>query len=109
MRSRLTVLAAGVVAMVAMSIPGTASAATEFGDTCEGNSPFPPYTVTAFSSSEASLPLTAPASGVLTKIKMKTAIALPFVLPEQIKLLRPAGGNNYTVTHQTSINVHVGE
>jgi hypothetical protein len=95
--------------MVAMSIPGSASAATEFGDTCEGNAPFPPYTVTALSSPEASLPLTAPTGGVLTKIKMKVAIALPFLLPEQVKVLRPAGGNNFTVTSQAEVKAGTGE
>jgi hypothetical protein len=108
MKSRLAMFTTALALMV-VGATGTASAATEFGDTCEGSAPFPPFTVTAFSSSEASLPLTAPVGGVLTKIKMKTAIPLPFALPEQIKVLRSAGGNNYTVTHQTEIGARAGE
>lgn len=106
-------LSVGIAAIGALGLfgPGTASAATEFGDTCSGNSAVPsPYTLTTLSAPAGALPLTAPISGVITKVKMQVATALPsgLLIPEQVKLLRSAGGNNFTVTNQTNINVGTG-
>lgn len=84
----------------------TASAATEFGDTCVGDKPIPgTYTLTTLSTSSTALPLTAPASGVITKVKMPIDFEVPFLIPEQIKLMKPVGGNSFTVTTQATIKI----
>jgi len=89
--------------------PAAASAATEFGDNCAGDAPVPTYTLMTISTPDASLPLAAPVGGVLTKVKMKISYPLPITLPEEIKVLRPAGVNNYTVTSQAAIQAGSGE
>jgi hypothetical protein len=99
-----------VVAMTASLVgAASASAATEFGDTCaadEGVST--PYTLATLSTVNSGLPLTAPVSGVITKVKVQIGLALPIGIPEQVKVLRPAGGNNYTVVSQTEILATTG-
>jgi hypothetical protein len=98
-----------VLAILSIAAP-TAWGATEFGDSCTGNAPVPvPYTLTTLSA-PGSVPLTAPVSGVITKVKMRVGLSLPgnLRIPEQVKLLKSAGGNNYTVTNQTTIGVGTG-
>jgi hypothetical protein len=46
---------------------------------------------------------------VITKVKMQLGISLPLAIPQQAKLLKPAGGNNYTVTNQTNFNASTGQ
>ena len=109
MRFRLTSGAIGIVFAISLLTAGSASAATEFGDTCSANSPVTtPYTFTTLSTSSGSLPLTAPISGVITKVKMQIGTSLPLAIPQQAKLLKPAGGNNFTVTNQTNFNASTG-
>jgi len=45
---------------------------------------------------------------LITQIKMQIGVALPIRFPEQVKLMRPAGGNAYTVAEQTTIEVGTG-
>jgi hypothetical protein len=89
-----------------LAAPG-ASAAVEFGDNCGGTSTVPEYTLVDLVSA-GSLPVAAPSSGVITKLKTSVAIPIPFQVPTSIKVLRPAGSNNYTVVGQTTMNVGVG-
>jgi hypothetical protein len=87
---RLKTLAAGsaMAAFLALAGPGSASAATEFGDSCTGNNDYS-SAVTFFESSAAAnpLPLAAPSAGVITKWKVNV-VSVPFAFPQTIKLLR---------------------
>jgi hypothetical protein len=101
---------AASAALAALTLAPAANAATEFGDTCGGDAPIPgKYTVTTLSSPAGSLPLAAPVSGVMTQVKMQVSYTpLPFTLPELVKVLRPAGGDNYTLVGQTTLSVTTG-
>lgn len=102
MRKRFGGVLLAVVAMLVGA--SSATAATEFGDGCAGDEAVTtPYTLTTLSASPAALSLTAPISGVITKVKVQIGIPLPLAIPEQVKLLKAAGGNNYTVTNQTTV------
>lgn len=106
MRSKLVSVAIGATFAIALLGATGASAATEFGDTCSGDSPVPsPYTLTTLSTGPGTLPLRAPISGVITKVKMQLSIPIPITIPEQVKLLRPAGGNSFTVTSQAEVKI----
>ncbi|HET8956249.1 MAG TPA: hypothetical protein VFN18_11380 [Solirubrobacterales bacterium] len=45
---------------------------------------------------------------MITKVKMQIGISLPLAIPQQAKLLKPAGGNSFTVTNQTNFNASTG-
>jgi hypothetical protein len=107
---KLSVMAVlGILITVVFTLPATATAATEFGDNCTADEPVTvPYTLTTLSAPSAALPLTAPSSGVITKVKVQIGIPLPITIPEQVKLLKSAGGNNYTVTNQTTVQAGSG-
>ncbi len=110
MKIRLVGAVIGALLVTLGLVPTSASAATEFGDTCTATTGGPvPYTVTTLSAPPGPIPLTAPTSGVITKVKMNVAAALPFAIPGQAKLLRSAGGNNFTVTNQTNVNIGTGQ
>lgn len=103
--------AAAISAALAVGVFGAsgASAATEFGDDCGANTGVPfPFTATVLNSPPAPLPLTAPVGGVITKVKVNLAVAAPFVIPEQVKVLRSAGGTSFTAIAQAEINVTQG-
>jgi hypothetical protein len=109
MRFSLASGAVGTVLAISLLSAGSAAAATEFGDSCSGDGPVAtPYTVTTLFAPPASLPLTAPTSGVITKVKVRVSIPLPLAFPEQVKLLKPVGGNSFTVTNQTNLNASTG-
>lgn len=109
MRNRFfAALAATAVMLVAGA--GTASAATEFGDTCTAKSAAPgTYTLVTLSSPATDLSLTAPISGVITKVKVKNGIPFPFAIPTLVKVLRSAGGNDYTVVNQMAVQANAGQ
>src|SRR5262249_46386518 len=105
MRRFSVVAVLGVLTAIASVGAPSASAATEFGDSCSAKEFVPvSYTLTTLSAPAAALPLTAPVSGVITKVKTQVGIPLPFTFPEQVKLLKPAGGKSYTVTNQIEIH-----
>ena len=111
MMKRISTAVAVATALTAsLLIPTGASAATEFGDTCSGNKPLTtPYTLTTLTAPPAGLPLTAPTSGIVTKVKVQIGLPLPISIPEDVKLLRASGGNSYTVTAQTTVQVITGQ
>ncbi len=110
MRSRLTVSLVASAAILALAGPTHASAATEFGDTCAADEAGPgSYTLMTSSSPGSGLPLSAPVGGVITKVKLRTQESPPIPIPEVIKLLRPAGGDSYTVVNQVPMQVLGGE
>ncbi len=109
MRKRhLAFVLGGLAAIMAIMAPA-ATAATEFGDTCAGDELAPEYTLTTLSAPAGSLPLSAPSAGVITKLKVNLDLpGLPFLIPTSVKTLRPAGGNQYTVTGQATVNAGLG-
>ena len=109
MRKLFGVAIVVAMATTALTAAPAASASTEFGDNCAADEPVTvPYTLTTLSAPSAALPLTAPSSGVITKVKVQIGLPLPIAIPEQVKLLKPAGGNNYTVTNQTTVQAGSG-
>jgi hypothetical protein len=83
----------GLTLSIALAAPllgaSTASAATEFGDTCTANEEFS-APVTFFEASLPAgnpLPIAAPSSGVLTKWKV-SVVPVPFSFPQTLKVLR---------------------
>jgi hypothetical protein len=100
---------AASLALGALAFAPSANAATEFGDTCSGTEVAPAlYTLVTLSSPATDLPLSAPVSGVITKVKLKRDFPIPVDIPEIAKVLRPTGGDNYTVINQTTIQTHIG-
>jgi hypothetical protein len=109
MRIRLAAVLTATAAML-LAAGGTASAATEFGDTCSADSAAPgPYSLVTLSSPGSGLPLTAPISGVITKVKVNNQIPFPFNVPTLVKVLRSAGGNSYTAINQVTVQVGNGQ
>jgi len=110
MRIRLAAVLTATAAMLLAAGPGTASAATEFGDTCSAEEAAPgTYSLTTLSSPGSGLPLTAPISGVITKVKVQNQIPFPFTVPTLVKVLRSAGGNSYTAINQVTVQVGNGQ
>lgn len=96
--------------LLALTFAPTAGAATEFGDTCTGDDTAPgPYTLVTLSAPAAGIPLAAPINGVITKLKVRIDIPFPFAVPQLVKVLRPAGGDSYTVVNQQLVQVGNGE
>jgi hypothetical protein len=110
MRIKALITACAAALALATVVPSGASAATEFGDTCAANTGAPGYTLTTLTAPPGSIPLTAPSDGVITKVKVGFAPASPppFTIPETVKVLHSAGGNNFTVTQQVDVNVGAG-
>jgi len=96
--------------LVAMSlaVAPAASAATEFGDTCGGTTAAGEYTLMTLDAPPATLPLAAPSGGVITKVKVNSAIGVAVSIPTAVKVLRSAGGNKYTVIGQQSVLANPG-
>ena len=104
MKKLMGVFTIATIAVLSPVGAGTALAATEFGDACQGNGGAPgDFTLTTLSAPPAGLPLTAPSAGVVTKLKVNAAISLPTSFPMTVKVLRPAGGTKYTVISQQAM------
>jgi len=101
------VLALGASMLVGAS---SAAAATEVGDNCTATSTLG-SNFTAFQAKKGGgnpLPLSAPVAGIVTHWKVSSKI--PAELPEQLKVLRAAGGKNFqTVAESSSGTVVVGQ
>ena len=104
MRSKL-VSVAGVLAVAALlSGAGTASAATEVGDTCGATGGAEGDTLVQLSKNPATPPaMSAGSSGVITSWKVAVAIDLEGkTYSSQLKIMRPAGGaTTFTVVAQS--------
>jgi hypothetical protein len=111
MNGRLAISIAIAVAMTGSVLaPSQAAAGTEFGNTCSADEGVDSqYVLASLAAPASGLPLAAPASGVITKVKAQIGLPLPISIPEEVKLLRPAGGNNYTVTAQATIQAGFGQ
>lgn len=85
-----------ILALAALVVPSSASAAVEFGDECLANSAEPGVTMTQLQrASDSSLPLTAPSDGVITSWTVRIAPGFPVeTAPARLKLLRPAAVPN---------------
>jgi hypothetical protein len=95
MRIRISLLVVALVAALgAIGVP-SASAATEFGDSCVGNQDFEDP-VTLFESSAPlgnPLPVAAPSAGVVTQWKVNV-VPVPITFPQTMKILRLNGGSH---------------
>jgi len=101
-----SIAAAGI--LMALAIAPTAVAATEFGDSCSADDTAPgPYTLVTLSSPDSGL--TAPISGVITKVKVQNQIPFPFIVPTLVKVLRSAGANSFTAINQVAVPVANGQ
>jgi hypothetical protein len=100
-----------VAVLTAISLIGasTASAATEFGDTCVGNETTESEPVTFFALTAAGNPLslTAPSAGVITKWK-SNLVPAPVSIPLTLKVLRQNGPNTVQLIGESSGNITGG-
>ena len=110
MKFRLGLLVISAFAALGTLGVSSASASVEFGDTCSADESLSaPYTLTTLGAPPAGIALVAPTSGVITKVRMQLGVPLPLAIPEQVKLLRPAGGDNYLVTDQVTVQASTGQ
>jgi hypothetical protein len=99
---RLGFLAAAAAAL-SLCWAGGATAATEFGSTCQADSAQPNLTLLQFGQApENALPLTAPAGGVITRwsIDNLTGIA-PGASPQALQVYRRDGALSFNLVAQT--------
>ena len=107
MGRRSAVLLTALVAMAcAIGVP-SASASVEFGDNCSASSAVPKLTLAELSKF-GSLPLDAPTSGVITKVKFNVSLTLPIAIPQTVKVLRPVSGPEFVVSQEVTVNVPPG-
>jgi hypothetical protein len=104
---RSAVLLTALVAMAfAVGVP-SASASVEFGDNCSAGSAVPKLTLVELTKF-GTLPLDAPTSGVITKVKFNVSIPVPVAIPQTVKVLRPVSGPEFVVSQEATVNVPVG-
>jgi hypothetical protein len=103
MRKLPALAVAGILALAASMSPASATAATEFGDTCVANHSTEGFVVSIFEISAPgnSLPGAAPTSGVITQWKVNL-ISAPVSIPQTLKVLRPTGPNTAQVVGEAS-------
>jgi hypothetical protein len=105
---RLKLVPAAAAAALAISLLGAAgaTAATEFGDNCQGDSAATDYTLTTLSGPSGPLPLTAPSAGVVTRVRLNVdGEGMQIAIPTSVKTLRSVGGKSFLVTGQATVNV----
>lgn len=99
MRARLVALLAGALIAVSAIGVASASAASEFGDSCLANRlsyTSPPITLFDVSAPADPLPITAPSAGVITKWKVNL-VPVPISFPQTLKVLHPNGGDTVQI------------
>ncbi len=108
MRKLIGPVAAIVLAISALGAP-SASAATEFGDTCVANNEFStPVTFFEGAAPANPLPIVAPSAGVLTSWKV-SVIPVPFTFPQTLKVLRlNTASNTALVVGETAATIASG-
>jgi hypothetical protein len=112
MRTKLVGLVAA--ALVAVSAIGatSASAATEFGDSCVANTSTEatvPVTLFALTAAGDPLPLTAPSAGVITKWKFNLVPeATGITIPQTLKVLHQTGPLSVQIVGESTQNVTGG-
>src|SRR5690348_15134035 len=93
MKSKFLAPALGAALLVALIGTSSASAATEFGSNCTANRAEEGASFSTILLSQSSgLPTTAPASGVVTKWKIRL-IPVPITVPQQLKIYRPTANS----------------
>ncbi len=102
MRLLRTVAVVGMALALALVATPAATAATEVGDECAGDTATGPYSlVPEARASEGPLPLSAPAAGVVTQWKVNSAYPTP--VPEVMAAFRPTGqGGTFQVIGESS-------
>lgn len=111
MRSLRAVALVGLVLALALVVVPGASAATEVGNNCTGNNVTEPnFTIVPLAQASSNpLPMTAPAAGVVTKWKSKSAFPESFL--DRLVVLRASGSPNsfVTVGESTYENIDTGQ
>jgi hypothetical protein len=108
MRKRLGIAVAGLALVLVLTGAPSASASIEAGDDCVANTAEGIYTLVQMQrASSSALPLTAPASGVVTSWKVNSGVSEG--VPEQMRVLRPTDVPNQFLTvgestEQTVVN-----
>ncbi|HVO53256.1 MAG TPA: hypothetical protein VMT37_02480 [Solirubrobacterales bacterium] len=111
MRSWLAAAVAVAIGALGLLGAASASAATEFGDTCIGNGAAPGnYTLTTESDPSSALPITAPVSGIVTQLKVNIDSSFsPPPVPSWIKVLHPTGTpGSFQVTGEAQMTLRSG-
>lgn len=86
-----------------------ASAAVEFGSSCVGDSKAPgDYTITGLVAPGASVPLTAPSAGVVTKVTSNLDNSYPPAFPVAVKILHTATETTLTATAESDVSLAPG-
>jgi hypothetical protein len=107
MARRSAVLVTALVAIAcAIGVP-SASASVEFGDNCSASSAAPKFTLVELAQT-GTLPIDAPTSGVITKVKFNVAAPIPIAIPQTVKVLRPLAGTEFAVSQEATVNVPPG-
>jgi len=107
---RLKLTTAAIAAAMSISLLGaaSASAATEFGDTCTGNEDTKaPVTFFEISASNNPLPTAAPISGVITQFRVNIVSGAPS-FPVSLKALRQTGPTTVLVVGEVNGSVAGG-
>jgi len=108
MRSKLVSAAIGAALVISLLGATSASAATEFGDTCIGNeSTEAPITLFEISSTLNPLSPAAPSSGVITKWGVNLVPA-PVTIPVNLKLLRQTNSSTVQIVGEANGNITGG-
>jgi hypothetical protein len=107
---RIKAIAASVAAVATLALGATgASAATEFGSNCGGDElSIGDVTLMTVSGPSGGLSAAAPSAGVITQLKVTTSEPLPIQFPFTAKVLRPAGGTQYTNVGQDTVMAGAG-
>lgn len=102
MRKRVGITIVAAMAMLSLGAAPAASAATEVGNNCTANAAVPNLTLLQLSRSGGSLPLTAPAAGVVTEWKVSV---IPFggSIPTRMRVFRSAGGSSFETVAESDI------
>lgn len=112
MRAKALTVITGLLMVGLATGPASASAATEFGDSCvadESSHVSFAATVFALTATGDPLPLTAPSSGVVTKWKLNLlAEAAGLQIPQTLKVLRSNGPESVQVVGESAQSVTGG-
>jgi hypothetical protein len=107
MRSRLAIILVAIMVAVAAVGPTSASAATEFGDSCVADAPYSPVALFEYSAPGNPLPTAAPSSGVITKWKVNLTTAAPEI-PTGLKVVRQVGPESLLIVGDSTGTIRGG-
>jgi hypothetical protein len=108
MRPKLGLAAVSGALFISLWSAAGASAATEFGDNCIGDTPTgAPATFFEISATNNPLPTAAPVAGVITKLKVALAPEAP-AFPVNLKVLRQTGPDTVQIVGEVAGTISAG-